>query len=116
MAQETAKSIAKWCADTFVDATYDGQTIKFLEEFEELIASGCKDIMEIADMYIVACSVGNFNYKDFLFLSQFALIAARGAGFSKDELQDAIDKKMQINRSRSWNCVGGQYKHKETEN
>lgn len=114
MLDETIQSIIEWSAKTFPNATLDGQWDKFDEERTEWEQSD-KDISELADMFIVACSIGRFNAQD-----AFSAFASIYEQFEKNHIswsvfQSAINKKMQINRARSWEGKDGQYKHKSED-
>lgn len=117
---ETNKTIKKWHKKTFPDATLTGQLEKFKEERLEFETETDtkKKMLELADMYIVICGIGRFDmliavalWEDIksLLLSNFPM-------YSPPErivrLRAAINKKMRINRQRTWNKLNGQYKHK----
>lgn len=110
---ETIASIIEWSQQAFPDATLDGQREKYIEESKEWEASKCSDITELADMFIVACSVGRFD--PILCMRQMTdvnLELVKADLMSKD-LEDAINKKMAINRARTWEKRDGLYKHKK---
>lgn len=58
---ESVKSIADWHAKTFPDATLAGQNDKFIAEMREWEASGNGDVLELADMFIVAAGMSRFS-------------------------------------------------------
>lgn len=61
--QETIQSIIKWHAETFPDATLQGQAQKFQEEKKEYLAAtniGDKT-EELADVFIVGCGIARFD-------------------------------------------------------
>lgn len=110
---ETIKSIIDWHETTFPDATLEGQMHKFDTEHSEFIETERTDIMELADMFIVACGIARFGIIEAMryferFDNNFILSA-----FSSKELEKAINEKMEINRQRKWNFENGVYQHKE---
>ena len=66
---------------------------------------------EWSDMFIVACGIARFD--SILALHYFSdcfKILARQA-ISNVYVQQAVDKKMQINRNRTWGFSNGNYQH-----
>lgn len=110
--KETIFSIMQWHADTFPDATLDDQLEKYQEEQREYIESGCKDIKELADMFIVACGVARFDMCEGLYY--FADVDdwfGEDATISWGDLFKAVSEKMAVNRQRTWHKENGLYKH-----
>lgn len=108
---ESVKSIAAWHAETFPDATFAGQHEKFIDEMHEWQASGKRDVLELADMFIVAAGMARFSTMAAM-LALGIVFAELENHFSKRDLQLAIDRKMKINRARKWNFADGKYQHK----
>lgn len=112
---ETIKSIIEWHEQTFPDATLEGQLEKFKEEEKEY--SETPNLLELADMFIVACGIARFN--SILSMKYFCKVRRklnnrlwkRVGGDTL--LQYAINEKMHINKKRQWNKIGQLYKHKE---
>lgn len=100
---ETIYTIAQWHAETFPDATLEGQIIKYTEEAKEFVDSNYQDIMELADLFIVACGIARFDLHQGLFyLSDIYDWYNADINLSPEDLQQAVDKKMEINRKRVW--------------
>lgn len=118
--KETWETICKWHKKTFPDATLVGQIEKFDEERCEFMneADADKKILELADMYIVACGVERFDVNKANALKDE--IVSHLCGFLPDMplmqrhemLWVAIREKMRVNRRRKWRKLNGQYKHK----
>lgn len=116
----TISDIAQWHKETFPDATLRKQMEKFQEEKKEWLASQHitdegiidGDITELADMVIVACGCSRFSDLEAIF--QFRTIAneLEPSRFATIDLEKAIDDKMNINKTRTWNNNNGFYKHK----
>lgn len=111
--KEDALSIMKWSEETFPDATLSGQSDKFATEFEEWKKSGYKDISELADMTIVACSIRRFDERTYLDCLNIINMERSKYGITAEMLNDAVNKKMQKNRKRKWEYKNGNYQHKE---
>lgn len=114
--KETVLTIAKWHEETFPDATLRDQLLKFEEEKKEFSES--KDIMELADMFIVACGVCRFDClaaaECFDYIPD--LLANFGGTGACALFQSCIDKKMEINRKRTWEKTPcGNYHHTNIE-
>ena len=109
--KETVETIIRWHANTFPQATLVGQLEKFYEErmgYEE--AKRPHKLEELADMYIVACGICRFDA--YLGAEAMAEMDSLFTHHDKRNIKKAIDKKMAINRKRSWNCSrDGYYKH-----
>lgn len=110
---ETIGTIISWQEQAFPDATLAKQLEKYADERDEFCAAIKKKdrIAELADLFIVACNISRFNsiaamsaFEDIDFLT-------RANNVSEYALQKAIDKKMEINRRRKWNFLGGKYQH-----
>lgn len=108
--KETTDTIMRWHAATFPQATLAGQLEKFEEERQEYAkAKRNTKLEEAADMYIVACGIARFDsYLGALAMAEMTDVFLH---HDKRNIQKAIDKKMAINRKRSWNCNNGYYKH-----
>lgn len=99
------EEIVEWHKKTFPDADLKSQKIKFLEEYKEYLESG--DIMELADMFIVETVLNwRFDYKDF-----YLLVCKEKFNKKFYEVEDAVNKKMEINKKRTWHKVNGVYRH-----
>lgn len=119
--KESIESIARWHKETFPDETLLGQLNKFQEEKKEWQASQhitetgaiMGDVSELADMFIVACGISRFGHIDAMW--NFARVAheLEHSCFSSGDLEHAIDEKMEINRSRKWKHIDGNYHHTE---
>lgn len=100
--KEDIRTIIKWHEETFPDATLDGQRTKFEEELNEYRQD--KTMMELADMFIVACGIARFDsiaaleYFSVVFkaLLEWKIIGAWGV------LQEVVNTKMAKNRKRVW--------------
>lgn len=112
MNKENIVSIIKWHEDTFKDATQEGQVKKFVAERNEYRQSCSRDVMELADMFIVACGIARFN--SLVAMAAFAQVNKELglSNFTTNELEEAINKKMKINRNRKWDFQNGLYQHK----
>ena len=108
---ETIKSIILWHEQTFPDATLMGQLGKFADERKEFEQE--PSLEEWSDMFIVACGIARFD--SILALHYFSdcfKILERQA-IRNTYIQQAVDKKMQINRKRKWGIGKGNYQHIE---
>lgn len=114
--KETIQTIMQWHAETFPDATLNGQLVKYEEELGEYIyAIGNEDeLLELADMVIVCCGIMRFDFRtgfDCLCDTIFRLGVSK---WESDELWDAVETKMEKNRKRVWNKTAeGTYHHVE---
>ena len=114
MKEETILSIARWSEETFGDnLTLAGQLDKFETEKIEWLESNRKDIIELADLMIVASSVARFSLVDAALCFAHIDAELKLSGFSADDLETAINNKMQINRNRKWGKQGNSYQHIE---
>lgn len=114
--KETIKSIIDWHETTFPDATLEAQIEKFYNEHSEFVETDRTDIMELADMLIVACGIARFDLLSAAFcfsMCQKEFEASKSDDIDIVSLAKAIDDKMQTNRERTWNFENGQYQHKE---
>lgn len=110
--KETILTIAKWSEETFGDnITLEGQIKKFEDELDEWLDSDREDIMELADMAIVACSVARFSFADTIDLFQRISYELSRTLYTGEELEKAITKKMRINRKRKWAVGKGNFQH-----
>ena len=111
---ESIKTIIQWHEKTFPDATLDGQLEKFVEEEGEYNEN--PNLIELADMYIVACGIARFD--SILALKYFAKVRRKlnnriwvrcgGNGV----FQMVVEDKMKKNRNRVWGKSGdGVYHH-----
>lgn len=114
--KETIKSIIEWHEQTFPDATLEGQEQKWDDERLEWenTSSGTPDeLYELADMVIVCCGIMRFDYaKGFNYLS-VTLGKLYVTPLDGEQLWNAVEKKMQINRQRKWGKQGNSYQHIE---
>ena len=109
--KETIKSIIEWHEQTFPDATLEGQLAKFADERKEFEQE--PSLEEWSDMFIVACGIARFD--SILALHYFSdcfKTLARQA-IRNIYIQQAVDKKMEINRKRKWGKVGNKFQHIE---
>nr|DAH24273.1 MAG TPA: Protein of unknown function (DUF550) [Caudoviricetes sp.] len=110
--KESILSIAQWHKETFPDTDLKGQIEKWYEEKNEWEKSGCCDIKELADMFVVACGLIRFNSPEAMFC--FARIGDElfSSVFNTQDLEYAIDAKMERNRARAWKKQNnGTYHH-----
>lgn len=114
--KENIASIIQWHTETFPDATLEGQIEKFKDEEKEFYLEMMKPdnstntMLELADMFIVACGIARFSTVDAI----MAIYKATKAGLqypSGEKLFAYIDKKTAINRKRKWGCNKGYYQH-----
>lgn len=112
MKEETILSIARWSEETFGDnLTLAGQLDKFETEKIEWLESNRKDIIELADLMIVASSVARFSLIDAALCFAYVYTELKLSGFSADDLEIAINKKQSINRKRKWGKGKGNFQH-----
>lgn len=109
--KETIFSIMQWHADTFPDATLDDQLEKYQEEQREWVESGEKDITELADMFIVACGIARFDLWEGAHAIWDVYEWMDDGRVSPKKVFKTVDKKMKINRKRTWHKENGLYKH-----
>ena len=88
MTKEQFKTITQWQDETFPDATALSKVEHLREEVEELAVDVALDLnsktMEFADCFLLLYG------------------AAAKAGMSYEDICNAIDEKMSINRKRKW--------------
>ena len=111
----TVDKIVNWHKKTFPDCTYESQLAKLDEELKEVVDAQRngekeKSYNEAADVYIVSVVLfGRFK----------STIGAYFIGFLEEyqvpELSKRVDRKMDINKKRTWQKVNGVYRHKEGE-
>lgn len=109
--KENIASIILWHEQTFPMADLQGQLSKFADEKKEFEQE--PSLEEWADMFIVACGIARFD--SILALHYFSdcfKILERQA-IRNMYIQQAVENKMQINRSRKWNKVGNKFQHIE---
>ena len=110
--KESILSIAKWHEETFPDTDLKGQMEKWHEEKNEWEQSSCCDIKELADMFIVACGLTRFNSPEAMFCFTRICDELASSGFATQDLEHAIDTKMERNRARAWKKQNnGTYHH-----
>ena len=109
--KETIKSIIEWHEQTFPDATLEGQLQKYQDELQELMQSNCKDITELADMFIVACGICRFSLTRGMTAFWQVGEWAGGMLLIKEQLDAAVNEKMAINRKRKWSVGKGNFQH-----
>lgn len=103
------KEILEWHKKTFPDAKIEKQLMKLEEEYTELCKSFGGDIMEAADVYIVA-SVLKYRFNSKIGGCFLGLI---DESWKYMEIMKAIKEKMEINKKRKWTFKKGVYRHKE---
>jgi len=110
---ETIETIIQWHKETFPDTTLEEQEKKFIIEFDEYIEAIGEErqIKELADMQIVACGIARFNRARSQILTNKVLKYAEKFKHNLDDLNEAIQEKMAINRKRKWHKVNGEYRH-----
>lgn len=101
--KETIKSIIEWHETTFPEVNIMWQIDKFHKETSEFVETNRTDIMELADMFIATCGVARFDI--FAAACCFSICqkefeTAKSDDITIDSLEEAIDKKMEINRQR----------------
>lgn len=110
---ETIASIVAWQEETFPQATLSKQLEKYMDEREEFLSAITRreKLIELADLFIVACNVSRFS--SYAALECFEDIAwlMRVSEISKYAMTRAVDKKMATNRRRKWDSLGGKYQH-----
>ena len=109
--KETIESIIKWSAETFPNATRDGQCAKFQDEKAEYIES--RELLELVDMFIVACGIARFDATHAMCCFATVERLRSYTRWTNQDFATAIDVKMAINRKRRWNIAGGKYQHVE---
>lgn len=110
---ESIASIVEWQEKTFPEATLSKQLEKYMDERDEFLAAlSRKDrLIELADMFIVACGISRFSSYSALECFEDIAWLTRINEISRYAMTKAIDKKMAINRRRKWNSLGGKYQH-----
>lgn len=92
----------------FAGANIENQLLKFTEEMDEHLASLC-DEYEMADCYIAAAGIYNFN--QYIAMMILNYLASYG-GALPHEIEKAASEKMAINENeRVWTVVNGVIKH-----
>lgn len=113
----SANDIMNWQSKTFPRSTVEGQIEKFCEEFNEVAEAFANDAPatvvagELADMFIVACGIlrldavaGAKAFSDLLNVQCALEVSDR-------RLNNAINRKMEVNVARKWRYRDGLYKH-----
>ncbi|MEE1030406.1 MAG: hypothetical protein UIC65_05275 [Alphaproteobacteria bacterium] len=114
---ETFQTIQEWGIKTFGNnITMEGQIQKWIDErkeFEETSAMTPDELFELADLVIVSANIMRFDFKTgFHYLAEtFKLLAV--TKYSGEELWNAVEKKMTINKNRVWTIGKGNYQHIE---
>ena len=118
--KETIKSIIEWHEQTFPDATLEGQWEKFRDEELEYEEADNKDVfskaalMELADLFIVACGIARFDLLEGLDAFEEVLHWTNNCScFEVPDVIEAVKEKMVINRNRKWSVGKGNYQHVE---
>lgn len=118
---ETIETIARWHRETFPDTSLLKQLEKFQEEKKEWQKSQritnegliVGDIMELADMQIVACGLARFDSVEAIFAFRRVAEELEHTACATIDLQRAVEAKMKVNRNRQWCNNNGLYRHKE---
>lgn len=109
--KETIDTIIKWHAETFPEATLDGQLAKYKEEYNEWLKTerdSEEELYEAADMVIVSIGIARFDYATGLIYLKLSL----GKADNISKQWQAVEIKMEKNRKRIWNKTGnGTYHH-----
>lgn len=104
----THENIADWSRKTFPKLTRDQQKEKFFKEVKELqrATSYPEHLEELADVCIVLTILA------FRFCVKWAqgCLYALQAG-NDENLEEAINIKMDINSRRTWALINGEYRH-----
>ena len=114
--KESILTIAKWHEETFPDTDFNGQMEKWFEERIEWQSSFNPtqhgDILELADMFVVACGLTRFNSTEAMFCFARICDELSNSRFATQDLEHAIDTKMKCNRARAWKKQdNGTYHH-----
>lgn len=113
---ETIDSIISWHKSCFLDATLAGQIKKFAEEENEYRKN--PNLLELADMFIVACGIARFD--SVLSMKYFSRVLRKLNGWKKyrsknycgnTAFQCVIDEKMKKNRKRIWDKTDDEVYH-----
>lgn len=113
----SANDIMNWQAKTFPRSTLEGQIEKFNEEFIEVLDAYNADSPatviadELADMFIVACGVLRLDATCGAKAFADLLNVKSGMQVSDRRLNNAINRKMEVNATRKWRYRDGMYKH-----
>lgn len=110
--KETIETIAKWHRETFPDTTLDAQIEKFYEELAEYNEE--PSMLELADMFIVACGMSRFD--SVVALEYFAVVFKALLDWKtfgcRVLLQEVVNEKMGKNKKRVWHKTpNGAYHH-----
>lgn len=112
---ESIKTIMDWHQQTFKDTKLESQMSKYEDEeaeFRGATPESKEELMELADLTIVACGIMRFDgLIGFTFLKDvFDKLSL--TKYSPAVLWDAVEQKMLKNRNRVWQKHGGKYQHK----
>ena len=91
--------------------TINHQIDKYDEEQKEFIDSKYKDVTELADMFIVACGMTRFDAFTAIWYLKDVYDWVEECSILERDVEQAVAKKMAINRHRVWEKKGGLYKH-----
>lgn len=114
--RESIKSIIEWSEQAFPDATIEGQIEKYHQEQTEsydCLRGSKEELFELADCFIVACSIGRFDLEHAAYYFGDVEQMIIESEFTRQEVCAAVDAKMAINRLRSWEKKNGNYQHVE---
>lgn len=102
------KKIVEWSEKTFPSLTKEQQLEKLELECREFTASQTpsQSLEELADICIVCAILEKRFNCSFAGIMSCTLINRYG-----QDLKDAIDIKMDINTSRTWALINGEYRH-----
>lgn len=104
--------IMAWHQRTFEECDFFMQLQKWDEELKEIKDYNVETddfMLELADLFIVASGMRRFNRE--VSQAMFKYIIKNYKPFFI-KLPEFIDKKMEINRSRTWEIKNGVYRHK----
>lgn len=104
------KDVIDWHTETFPDVQIDDQKKKFKEEQREW--EGSLDMLELADMFIVACGMSRFPTLDACIAFHKISDICQLYQIKSTEMLRAVDTKMVSNKARQWKKLpSGAYKH-----
>lgn len=109
----TDKKIVDWHKKTFPDCTLESQLAKLDEELNEVVEAQRngekeKSYDELADVYIVSLVLAK-RFDSMIGKYFIGLLEEHPA----PESLKRVDRKMEVNRKRTWYKVNGVYRHKE---
>lgn len=100
----TIKRIADWNKKTFPNSTPAMQKRKLASEVIEYYQKGADKLEELADVYIAAASAYKLH-GDAISRLLCELIE------DKQAVMEEVDRKMNINKKRSWTLFRGNWRH-----